>query len=168
MADKLASIRVHDQGGDRYDSVCIGLNARTHSRQQYSMPSWTFSPKKSTLGKMLCNASQNSFHHAAWSTPPAYPRGTKSVCAQYSLLAKNPESRINIQESLKKAGIPTAIYYPNPLHLQATFAGLGYKEADFPVSEDISNRIFSLLMYPYLKINEIEPIRAVHVASLPL
>ena len=138
-----------------------GLNARTHSRQQYSMPSWTFFPKKSTLGKMLCNALQNSFHHAAWSTPPAYPRGTKSVWAQYSLLAKNPESRINILESLKKAGIPTAIYYPKPLHLQTAFAGLGYKEGDFPISEDTSNRIFSLPMHPYLTEKEQAGITAV-------
>ena len=96
------------------------------------------------------------------------PEGYISVWAQYSLLAESPESRAKIQEVLKKAEIPTAIYYQKPLHLQTAFAGLGYKEGDFPISEDTSNRIFSLPMHPYLKENEIERICAVLVASLPL
>jgi dTDP-4-amino-4,6-dideoxygalactose transaminase len=55
-----------------------------------------------------------------------------------------------LQERLKAADIPTAIYYPKPLHLQTAFKSLGYKEGDFPVSEDFSSRIFSLPMHPYL------------------
>jgi len=52
--------------------------------------------------------------------------------------------------ALKAAGIPTAIYYPRPLHLQGAFAGLGYQPGDFPVSEDCARRIFSVPMHPYL------------------
>jgi dTDP-4-amino-4,6-dideoxygalactose transaminase len=51
---------------------------------------------------------------------------------------------------LKEEGIPTAVYYPKPLHLQDAFADLGYNNGDFPVSEDISGKVFSLPMYPYL------------------
>ena len=51
---------------------------------------------------------------------------------------------------LKAAGIPTAIYYPKPLHLQTAFAASGYREGDFPVSEDCARRIFSLPMHPHL------------------
>jgi len=57
-------------------------------------------------------------------------------------------------DRLKTADIPTAIYYPKPLHLQTAFAGLGYKLGDFPISEDCANRIFSLPMHPYLTENE--------------
>jgi dTDP-4-amino-4,6-dideoxygalactose transaminase len=53
-------------------------------------------------------------------------------------------------EKLNKSGIPTAIYYPKPLHLQTAFATLGYKPGAFPVSEDCASRIFSLPMHPYL------------------
>jgi dTDP-4-amino-4,6-dideoxygalactose transaminase len=53
-------------------------------------------------------------------------------------------------DQLKAAGIPTAIYYPKPLHLQTAFAGLGYKPGDFPVSENCAARIFSIPMHPYL------------------
>jgi len=51
---------------------------------------------------------------------------------------------------MQAAGIPTVIYYPRPLHLQAAFSFLGYRAGDFPVSEDCARRIFSLPMHPYL------------------
>jgi dTDP-4-amino-4,6-dideoxygalactose transaminase len=51
---------------------------------------------------------------------------------------------------LNKQGIPTAIYYPTPLHLQEAFAHLGYREGDFPISEEVADRIFSIPMHPYL------------------
>jgi dTDP-4-amino-4,6-dideoxygalactose transaminase len=52
---------------------------------------------------------------------------------------------------LKKAGIPTAIYYPKPQHMQKAFASLGYEKGQFPVAEDIATKIFSIPMHPYLE-----------------
>jgi len=68
------------------------------------------------------------------------------------------EHRKRLQEGLKQVGIPTAVYYPKPLHLQTAFSHLGYREGDFPHSEDASSRIFSLPMHPYLKAEEQESI----------
>ena len=42
------------------------------------------------------------------------------------------------------------IYYRVPLHLQAVFANLGYRKGDLPVSEEISEKIFSIPMHPYI------------------
>jgi dTDP-4-amino-4,6-dideoxygalactose transaminase len=50
----------------------------------------------------------------------------------------------------KENKIPTAIYYHKPLHLQTAFAFLGYVPGAFHVSEDATNRVFSLPMHPYL------------------
>jgi dTDP-4-amino-4,6-dideoxygalactose transaminase len=72
------------------------------------------------------------------------------VWAQYSILAKDENHRSELQARLKEAGVPTAIYYPKPLHLQTAFQALGYKPGDFPVSEDVASRIFSIPMHPYL------------------
>jgi len=55
-----------------------------------------------------------------------------------------------LQNKLREADIPTAIYYPTPLHLQSAFSRLGYRRGDFPISAEISRRIFSLPMHPYL------------------
>jgi dTDP-4-amino-4,6-dideoxygalactose transaminase len=62
---------------------------------------------------------------------------------------------------LKRSGVPTAVYYPKPLHLQTAFAQLGYKEGAFPVSEDAAKRIFSLPMHPYLESSDQEKIAAI-------
>jgi len=56
------------------------------------------------------------------------------------------------------------IYYKIPLHLQKAYASLNYKAGDFPVSEDMSSRVFSLPMHPYLKDEEVERICEVLLA----
>ena len=76
-----------------------------------------------------------------------------SVWAQYSVRVGNREV---IAKRLKEAGIPTAIHYPRPLHLQECFDYLEYVEGDFPIAEKVSNEILSLPMNPYLKDEEIE------------
>jgi len=65
-------------------------------------------------------------------------------------LAQDEHHRSDLQKKLKEQDIPTAIYYPKPLHLQTAFNYLYYKEGDFPISEDCSKRIFSIPMHPYL------------------
>ena len=56
--------------------------------------------------------------------------------------------RERLQQQLQAAGIGTAIHYPIPVHLQKSFAHLGYKAGDFPVSEGLANTVLSLPMYP--------------------
>ena len=89
---------------------------------------------------------------------PFIPDGFKSVWAQYSVLAKNSDDRDAFQESLKKGGIPSVVYYPKPLHLQTAYRHFNYKVGDFPVSEEMSSRIFSLPMHPYLESTEIDKV----------
>ncbi len=89
-----------------------------------------------------------------------------SAFAQYSIRVKpstfnfqpSTSFRDKVQAKLKEAGIPTAVHYPMPLHLQECFEYLGYKEGDFPVSEKISGEIMSLPMNPYLSDEEIHDI----------
>ena len=76
-----------------------------------------------------------------------------SVYSQYSIRVNY---RTEVAAKLKEAGIPTAIHYPRPLHLQECFDYLNYKNGDFPVAKNISNEILSLPMNPYLKSEEIE------------
>jgi UDP-2-acetamido-2-deoxy-ribo-hexuluronate aminotransferase len=75
-----------------------------------------------------------------------------SAWAQYSVRVKDREK---LQSKLKEVGIPTAVHYPMPLHLQECFEYLGYAKGDFPISEIVSNEIMSLPMNPYLSDEEI-------------
>ncbi len=85
------------------------------------------------------------------------------IYAQYTVLVEN---RPAIQEALKAKGIPTAVHYPVPLHLQPVFAGLGLGKGSFPVSEHASEHVLSLPMHPYLEAEEQALIvNALHEAS---
>lgn len=71
---------------------------------------------------------------------------------QYTLQV---DDRDGLQAYLKEKGIPSAIHYPIPLHLQPAFRkASGFKEGDFPVAERISHRVISLPMHPDLTTEE--------------
>ena len=84
---------------------------------------------------------------------PVVKEERNSVWAQYSIRVKE---RDQVQSQLKEAGIPTAVHYPMPLHLQECFQYLDYKKGDFPVAESVSKEIMSLPMSPFLTEDEIE------------
>ena len=76
-----------------------------------------------------------------------------SAWAQYSIRVQN---RTELQTKLQNLGIPTAVHYPMPLHVQECFKYLNLKEGDFPISEKVSKEIMSLPMNPYVTDEEIE------------
>jgi len=149
LADKILSIRVHGQGRDKYQNIRIGLNARLDTIQAaVLLPKLKIFPQELTARQQVAQNYNNALADLQDKiTTPFVPEDHKSSWAQYSLLANDRES---IQQELKQAGIPTAIYYPLPLHLQTAFGDLGYQAGDFPVSESISRQIFSLPMHPYV------------------
>ncbi|MCK4492514.1 MAG: DegT/DnrJ/EryC1/StrS family aminotransferase, partial [Methylococcales bacterium] len=76
-----------------------------------------------------------------------------SVWAQYTLRVPN---RTAIQAHLQKQGIPTAIHYPMPLHLQRCFDYLNYSHGAFPVAELLSKEVMSLPMNPFITVKQID------------
>jgi UDP-2-acetamido-2-deoxy-ribo-hexuluronate aminotransferase len=55
-----------------------------------------------------------------------------------------------VEAEMKARGIPTAVHYPVPLHLQPVFSNLGQGAGAFPVAEAAAARVISLPMHPYL------------------
>ncbi len=157
LADKLRSIRIHGQGSNKYENIRIGLNARFDTLQAaILLPKLAiFEEEIDARQKAAAKYTQALKNRVK---TPHVPEDRTSAWAQYSILLKNSSERDAIQKNLQNKGIPTAIYYPVPLHMQQAFSDLGYELGDFPISEGISKRILSLPMHPYLEDAQIEQI----------
>jgi len=158
LADKMNSIKVHGKGSDKYDNIRIGINGRLDTLQAaILLAKFDIFPEEVELRQTVAQSYTDLISYNLLPDAhnplitPYLPSGARSVWAQYSLLAKDEEHRTALLKNLQYNKIPSAIYYPKPLHRQTAFAYLGYKKGDFPVSEDCANRIFSLPMHPYLE-----------------
>jgi UDP-2-acetamido-2-deoxy-ribo-hexuluronate aminotransferase len=153
VVDIMKSIRVHGQGSDKYNNVRIGINGRLDTLQAaILLEKFGIFPEEIQLRQKVTAVYKELFDSIGGGvvSPPQVTEGYLSAWAQYSIQAKDEEHRSDLQAKLKEAGIPTAIYYPKPLHLQDAFSNLNYKAGDFPVCEAISKRIFAIPMHPYL------------------
>ena len=157
IAEKLISIRNHGQGKSKYNNIRIGLNGRIDTIQAaILLEKMKIFPKE--LGQRNAIAKKYSQNLNQYFKCQHVPEGYGSAWAQYSVLAASTKERSICMEKLRDADIPTAIYYPRPLHLQDAFSDLNYSTGDFPVAESISQRIFSIPMHPYLSDDNISKI----------
>ena len=162
LLERMLSVRVHGQGHDKYDNIRIGINGRLDAIQAaVLLAKLDIFPEEVVLRQQVADRYGSLLGGISDLTLPTVPENYTSVWAQYSVLAKDETHRSALMDKLKAADIPTAIYYPKPLHIQTAFTGLGYQHGDFPVSEDCARRIFSLPMHPYLKAEDQERIAEV-------
>jgi len=152
LAEALISIRIHGMGSHKYDNIRIGINGRMDTLQAaILLPKFDIFPGEIQLRQEVANRYGSLLKTNHKLKTPTVPDGLLSVWAQYSVLAKNSKIRTTCMEVLQDSEIPTAIHYPKSLHMQNAFSYLGYQPDDFQVSKEVSSRIFSLPMHPYLK-----------------
>jgi len=152
LAEILRSLVVHGKGTHKYDNTRIGINGRLDTLQAaILLAKFEILPEEINLRQEVAQRYTDLLTPHSSLLTPLIPSGMRSAWAQYSVLAGDENQRSTLMAKLKDDDIPTAIYYPKPLHLQEAFSGLGYKHGDFPVSEECAQRIFSLPMHPYLK-----------------
>lgn len=148
LAKLMREIRVHGQDR-RYHHPVIGVNGRMDTLQcavlLAKLP--TFPAEVAARERIGARYSQLLREHAPGAAPPTLESHNTSVYAQYTVEVDN---RDQVQERLKAAGIPTAVHYPIPLHLQPAFAHLGLGRGAFPVAESAGARVMSLPMHPFL------------------
>jgi dTDP-4-amino-4,6-dideoxygalactose transaminase len=157
------SIRVHGQGQDRYEHVRLGVTGRLDAVQA-AVLRIKLTIFEEEVAKRQWVADEYDRRMADAGIPlvtPLVTNGRTSAWAQYSVLAADDVARQAFRDRLSAAGIPTAVYYERPLHLQKAFASCGHHSGDMPVSEAISRRIFSLPMHPYLEAGTIEQIAGI-------
>lgn len=143
----LQSLRVHGQGRDKYENVRIGVNGRMDTLQAAILIQ-----KLAVFEDEIAARQRVAKRYADGLGDVARTQvvedGATSVWAQYTIRLSN---RDHVAEQLKKAGIPTAIYYPIPLHRQTAYQQYPAPPAGLPVSEKLAGEVLSLPMHPYLK-----------------
>jgi UDP-2-acetamido-2-deoxy-ribo-hexuluronate aminotransferase len=155
LATKMKSLRVHGQS-KRYHHKYIGMGGRMDTIQCAIVDVKLKHYEKDLALRQDVAAKYTQALTGTGSkvlTLPYIDKNCTSAFAQYSIRVKN---RDEVQAKLKEAGIPTAVHYPMPLHLQECFEYLDYQKGDFPISEVVSNEIMSLPMNPYVSDTEIE------------
>jgi len=146
IARLLKSLRCHGQGSNKYQNVRLGWNSRLDTLQAaILMAKLSIFPEELKLR----NAVAERYHALLGGRVkvPTIPASAYSSWAQYTLVL---EDRDRIASYLGKHGIPTVVYYPEPLHYQEAFRSFP-RLNDLSRSERLSRRVLSLPMHPYLE-----------------
>jgi UDP-2-acetamido-2-deoxy-ribo-hexuluronate aminotransferase len=144
LYDTMKSVRVHGEGRNRYEYARIGLNSRLDTIQaaillvklevfeaEIAMRQALADSYSSRLGKLV--------------RTPQVIAGGKSTWAQYTLQV---EDRDDFRSCLAQAGVPTAVYYPVPLHCHEPYKKLGSVPVELRGTERAASLVVSLPMYP--------------------
>ena len=152
LAALLTSLRVHGQGTDKYDNVRIGLNGRLDTLQAaILLEKLRIFPEEIERRNRVAERYNAAFEGVA--RVPRLSDGATSVWAQYTI-AVPPARRNALAAGLKQRGIPTAIYYPLPVHRQTAYRAFPVAGNGLPVSERIADEVISLPMHAYLEAHE--------------
>ena len=149
-AELIESYHIHGKGSDRYDNIRIGMNSRMDSIQAAILLVKLKAFKEYELVDVNKVAARYTEKLKDVVKTPMVPDGVYSSWAQYTLQVENKEVRAGLQAALKALDIPTAIYYPIPMHRQTAFSYLDPNDNHCPVSDQLADTVISLPIHPYL------------------
>lgn len=149
LYDLLVSIRVHGKGTFKYDNIRPGLNSRLDTLQAAILLPKLHAFEKENTVRNKAAALYTSLLKDRFDVPEV-PEGFSSSWAQYTIKAEDSAHRDRLMKGLEKAGTPSMVYYPKPLHFQDVYKPLGYRPGSLPVSESLSERVLSLPMHGYI------------------
>ncbi len=148
LVEVLKSLRVHGQGTDKYDNVRIGMTSRLDTIQAAVL-----------IEKLKIFADEIEARDRAArryadglkdvAIVPAVPDGLTSIWAQYTIRLK-PGVRDGLATKLKAQGVPTAIYYPKPLHRLEAYKRFPVADNGIPTTDQLAEEVISLPMHAYL------------------
>jgi len=142
----LRSLRVHGQGSNKYENVRVGMNGRMDTMQcAIIIEKLKIFPDEIVARQRVAERYNRALGNVV--KVPRVPDGLTSVWAQYTMILEN---RDKVAAALKAKGVPTAVYYPLPLHLQPAYKHHPRSDEKLPVSEELSAKVLSLPMHPYL------------------
>ncbi|MEM5473679.1 DegT/DnrJ/EryC1/StrS family aminotransferase [Hoeflea sp. AS60] len=149
LADTLRSILFHGKGANQYDNVRVGMTGRIDTMQAAVLIEKLkiFDDEIEARNRIAARYTSLLSDHVA---TPKVPGGLLSVWAQYTIKLPESADRAAIQAKMKEEGVPTAVYYPKPLHRQDAYSHHGIAGGELPVTDQLAATVLSLPMHPYL------------------
>ena len=148
LAQVMRSLRVHGQGTDKYDNVRIGLNARLDTIQAAILiEKLNIFPQEIARRNRVAARYNEALGDVV--KTPTVPDDSVSTWAQYTIRVP-AAARSRIRQALTAQDVPTAIYYPRPLHRQTAYRHFPIAGDGLPVSEMLASEVLSLPMHAYL------------------
>ncbi len=157
LHDLLVSLRVHGQAvksdiagrtfdhDPKYLNMRVGMNSRMDTVQAaVLLQKLTIFEDEIRARNVV--ADRYAAGLAGLVKVPRVIDGGVSVWAQYTI---ETHDRDGLIAHLKAAEIPTAVYYPIPIHKQEVYSRYP-TPGGLPVSEALAERVMSLPMHPYL------------------
>lgn len=152
VADRVRSLRLHGQGADPYVHTEVGITGRLDTLQAAILLQKLTVFDDELAARALVADRYHDALHDILDLPEVTP-GAVSAWAQYTIRVPGGAAvRDRFRELLAERGIPTAVYYPIPLHRQAAFAGAPVAPAGAPVADRLATEVVSLPMHPYLTV----------------
>ncbi|MED5550662.1 MAG: DegT/DnrJ/EryC1/StrS family aminotransferase [Pseudomonadota bacterium] len=144
LFDAMKSVRVHGEGASRYEYARIGINSRLDTIQAaILLAKLEVFAEEIRMRQRVADAYNSRLGNAV--KTPKIIDGAQSTWAQYTI---EVDDRDGFRAHLADQGVPTAIYYPIPLHLHAPYASYPVAPGGLPVTEAAAGRVVSLPMHP--------------------
>jgi UDP-2-acetamido-2-deoxy-ribo-hexuluronate aminotransferase len=144
-AEKIKMMRIHGQN-KRYYHKYIGMGGRLDTIQAaVLLAKLPYYAKEIVARNRVAQVYTEQLQEIVQT--PIVKTDRTSVWAQYTIRVQGREQ---LQLKLQEKGIPTAVHYPMPLHLQECFQYLDIPEGSFPIAEKAAQEVMSLPMNPYL------------------
>jgi UDP-2-acetamido-2-deoxy-ribo-hexuluronate aminotransferase len=155
-AELYRSLRTHGEGKTRYEVLRTGMNGRLDSIQAaVLLAKLGVFPDELQARERIARVYDQRLGNAV--TTPKRVANSTSAWAIYAVLLRDEATRDRTQAALRADGVPTAIYYPRPLHRQPAYSAQ-HDGSALPVSEDLAGRILALPIHPDLTDQDVDRI----------
>jgi UDP-2-acetamido-2-deoxy-ribo-hexuluronate aminotransferase len=155
-AELYRSLRTHGEGKTRYEVLRTGVNGRLDSIQAaILLAKLGVFPEELAAREHIARAYDQRLGNAV--VTPARVADSTSAWAIYAILLPDQAVRDRVQAALRDDGVPTAIYYPRPLHLQPAYRDQ-HDATSLPVSENLAHRILALPIHADLNDEAVDQI----------
>ncbi len=159
IAEIVRSCRIHGMGQNKYENIRIGMTGRLDSMQAVVLDA-----KLDIFADELSLRQRVADRYAAlleWVVDaPILSNGATSSWAQYVIKLPRGTDRTALIQKMGTLGVPTAIYYPVPMHRQLPYAKYPVSGCNLPVTMDLCDRVLALPMHPYLEVAQQEHVAA--------